>query len=145
MGIGAATSSDRFQIDGGARMKSLKVDGTATIDGVTLGGKAGRNMFVDTEGAGALRVGAAWGVPGIYAELGEVIVGGVRNVWLHPKVAITGQNDAAKRAAVAAQSDALYVEGGIKSTATIDGNMKVLYQRDDQAVGAYQNPTGGIT
>ena len=34
----------------------------------------------------------------------------------------------------------LYVEGGIKSTATIDGNMKVLYQRDDQAVGAYQKP-----
>ena len=33
-------------------------------------GRTGRNHFVDAEGRGRLRVGAAWGLPGIYSEDG---------------------------------------------------------------------------
>ena len=33
-------------------------------------GRTGRNWFVDAEGRGRLRVGAAWGLPGIYSEDG---------------------------------------------------------------------------
>ena len=43
--------------------------------GITIEGLAGRNYFRDTEGAANLRVGAAWGTPGIYAESGNVVVG----------------------------------------------------------------------
>jgi len=43
-----------------------------------------RHFFTDAEGKGLLRVGAAWGVPGIYAEQGDVVVGSqTGNIWLN--------------------------------------------------------------
>ena len=85
-------------------------------------------MFSDTEKAGNLRVGAAWSTPGIYSEKGDVVVGSQsNNVWLYGKVAISTQGDAAKRN----QPETLYVDGRIKATGTVDGDMKVVYQRDD--------------
>lgn len=43
-----------------------------------------RHFFTDAENKGALRVGAAWGVPGIYSETGDVVVGSqTGNIWLN--------------------------------------------------------------
>jgi len=38
-------------------------------------GREGRNFFTDAEGRGALRVGAVWGVTGIYSETQDIVVG----------------------------------------------------------------------
>lgn len=52
-------------------------------NGATIQGFTGRNYFQDSEKAGALRVGAAEGVPGIYSEKGDVVVGSESNkIWL---------------------------------------------------------------
>jgi hypothetical protein len=46
--------------------------------------KGDRHFFTDLEGKGLLRVGAAWGVPGIYSEQGDVVVGSqTGNIWLN--------------------------------------------------------------
>jgi len=110
----------------------------ATLDqSVKIEGSGGRNMFSDTENAGNLRVGAAWGTPGIYSEKGDVVVGSLsNNVWLAGKVAISTQGDVQKRN----QPETLYVDGGIKAKGTVDGNMKVVYQRDDETQTTYEKP-----
>lgn len=55
--------------------------------GATIQGFAGRNFFQDAEKAGALRVGAAWGVPGIYSQKGDVVVGSEsKKIWLNGAV-----------------------------------------------------------
>lgn len=60
----------------------LTVPGNLTVNGkltVNNGShfKGGRHYFQDSEGAAPLRVGAAWGQPGIYAEWGkDLILGG---------------------------------------------------------------------
>ena len=61
---------------------------TIDSDGVAhFNGK--RNSLTDEEGAGDLRVGAAWRVPGIYSQKGAVAVGSVsNNIWLNGKVGI---------------------------------------------------------
>ena len=85
-------------------------------------------MFSDNEKAGDLRVGGAWGTPGIYSEKGDVVVGSLsKNVWLYGKVAISTEGDAQTRN----QPETLYVNGTMKATGTVDGDMKVVYQRDD--------------
>jgi len=50
----------------------LSVRGGSNFEG-------GRHMFKDSENAGRLRVGAAWGKPGIYAEDGKSLVLGASN------------------------------------------------------------------
>ena len=49
-------------------------------------GREGRNMFNDAEGAGRVRLGAAWGIPGIYSEDGQHLVLGAATgfVWVGP-------------------------------------------------------------
>jgi cytoskeletal protein CcmA (bactofilin family) len=61
-----------------------------TIDSNGVANFAGkRNNFSDEENAGKLRVGAAWGVPGIFSEQGPVVVGSQNgNIWLPGKVGI---------------------------------------------------------
>lgn len=55
--------------------------------GATIQGFNGRNFFQDEEKAGALRVGAAWGVPGIYSQKGDVVVGSEsKKIWLNGAV-----------------------------------------------------------
>jgi hypothetical protein len=63
-----------------------------TIDSNGVANFAGkRNNFSDQENAGKLRVGAAWGVPGIYSEQGPIVVGSQNgNIWLSGKVGIGG-------------------------------------------------------
>lgn len=56
---------------------TFKCPGGFDVNGTTLGGTAGRNWFKDNErsaGAG-LRVGAAWGLYGIYSEDGDLVIG----------------------------------------------------------------------
>ena len=56
--------------------------GAWNANGMTINGTAGRNYFKDSElssGTG-LRVGAAWGMYGIYAENGAGVVGGASGV-----------------------------------------------------------------
>ena len=58
--------------------KALEVgtNGSGINDkGATIQGFNGRNVFQDVEKAGALRVGAFGGIPGIYSEKGDIIVG----------------------------------------------------------------------
>jgi hypothetical protein len=94
------------------------------------------NAAVDAR-AGDLRVGAELGAPGIYSEKGDVVVGSEsKNVWLYGKVAISTEADAQKRN----QPEALYVDGGLKTTGAVDGNMKVVFQRDDDPSTTYQKP-----
>ena len=55
--------------------------------GAMIQGFNGRNFFQDEEKAGALRVGAAWGVPGIYSQKGDVVVGSEsKKIWLNGAV-----------------------------------------------------------
>jgi hypothetical protein len=113
-------------------MKTMTLDQSVKIEGAS-----GRNMFSDSEKAGDLRVGAAWSTPGIYSQKGDVIVGSQsENVWLYGKVAITKEGNAQQRN----QPETLYVDGGIKANAAVDGNMKVVYQRDDQPQTTYEKP-----
>ena len=90
VGVGTNTPSqdNKLEVKGKIAAQSLNtLDQSAKIEG-----SAGRNMFSDSEKAGKLRVGAAWGTPGIYAEKGDVVVGSQStNVWLYGKVAISTQ------------------------------------------------------
>ena len=54
------------------------------LDNVQIEGLGGRNYFRDAEQAGQLRVGAAWGFPGIYSEIGRCVVGGQAGVTIEP-------------------------------------------------------------
>lgn len=114
----------------------------AADDAVVIGAdgvvsvKGRRNRFSDEENAGNLRVGAAWGVPGIYSEKGPVVIGGENgNIWLHGKVGIGADKkvpsqsldvDGTIAAATFSGNDAtlkqsLTVEGGVKKGLTVAG------------------------
>lgn len=76
----AAGAADALAIDKDAvRIQSTLEVGTNGPDisakGASIQGFSGRNYFQDSEKAGALRVGAVWGKPGIYAEKGDIVVG----------------------------------------------------------------------
>jgi hypothetical protein len=74
-----ATSATLYQ---GLTAASVKASDSIAVAGVTLNGTHGRNTFHDIEtttGAG-LRVGAAWSMPGIYAEDATCVVGGKTGV-----------------------------------------------------------------
>lgn len=50
-----------------------------------------RHYFTDAEGKGAIRVGAAWGIPGIYSEQGDIVLGSQSgNVLLKENVNVGG-------------------------------------------------------
>ena len=146
VGIGTAmpNADNKLEVNGTIAANSLNIVGSTSMktmstpdQSVKIEGAGGRNMFSDEEKAGNLRVGAAWGTPGIYSEKGDVVLGSQsNNVWLYGKVAISTQGDAGKRN----QPETLYVDGGIKATGTVDGSMKVVYQRDDEAQTTYQKP-----
>jgi hypothetical protein len=71
------------------KVKSLEVKNNCTIDRkITVkgggdfnadGDASARYYFEDEEKKGKLRVGAVWGIPGIYAEQGKVIIGSKLN------------------------------------------------------------------
>ena len=80
---------DRFiteVLGGNAYMGGTTFAGTVTgaydFNGVTINGTAGRNRFKDSERSdgNGLRVGAAWNKYGIYAEVGDVVVGAASGV-----------------------------------------------------------------
>jgi hypothetical protein len=52
----------------------LTVTGQYNVNGTYIQGTAGRNEFIDSENDGLLRVGGAWGWPGIYAESGSGLI-----------------------------------------------------------------------
>ncbi|MGK0357828.1 MAG: cytoskeletal protein CcmA (bactofilin family) [Bradymonadia bacterium] len=53
----------------------LYVYGTIATNGVSIQGRNGRNVFRDSEGRGNLRVGAVWGMTGIYSESEDLVIG----------------------------------------------------------------------
>jgi hypothetical protein len=130
VGIGKLSPTDKLNVDGGARMASLNVTGKADIKelavgalvdqisipnkGIQIQGTGGRNLFKDSENKGSLRVGAAYGIPGIWSEEGDVIVG--------------------------SQSGNIQLKGNVKAYGTVDGDMKVVYQRDDKSQEVLQKP-----
>lgn len=77
VGIGTTSPNNDLEVNG-----SAKINDIYTNDGVQIQGLSGRNYFRDAEGAGNLRVGAAWGMAGIYAESGTAVVGGTGGVSL---------------------------------------------------------------
>ncbi|MDH3973534.1 MAG: hypothetical protein OEV42_04565 [Deltaproteobacteria bacterium] len=92
VGIGTSNPKAKLAIMGGLHVggdsdpgnKNLLVDGNTeiagklTVNGNTIQGSTGRNYFKDAEknDGGGLRVGAAWGMYGIYAQIGQGVVGG---------------------------------------------------------------------
>ena len=135
VGIGTYTpnAGNKLEVNGKIATQSL-----STLDqSVKIEGGGGRNLFSDSEKAGNLRVGGVSNTPGIYSDKGDVIVASQsNNVWLRGKVAISTEADAQKRN----QPETLYVDGRLKATGTVDGNMKVVYQRDDDTQTTYSKP-----
>jgi hypothetical protein len=72
---GSSSSIAGLNVTGDAFFKQIYTDQTKPDEGVKIQGANGRNMFIDAEKAGLLRVGGAWGIPGIYSEKGDVVVG----------------------------------------------------------------------
>lgn len=63
-------------------------------DNTYIQGVDGRNMFKDAEGRGALRVGAAWGITGIYSETENLVIGAASGrVYVGPPTASYGGQD----------------------------------------------------
>jgi hypothetical protein len=59
---------------------ALTISGTLTGNGLFSANNGsrfvgGRHYFKDEENKGSLRVGAAWGIPGIYSEQGDCVIG----------------------------------------------------------------------
>jgi hypothetical protein len=84
---------------GKLKVTDLEVTGKATIangltasGGLTVNGgssfNGGRHYFQDEENAGRLRVGGAWGIPGIYAEDGKALIVGASNKNIHIRDAV---------------------------------------------------------
>jgi hypothetical protein len=92
LGFGALASALAFI----GRSAARAAENALTIDanGVAyFNGK--RNNFKDEENKGWLRVGAAWGVPGIYSEAGPVVVNSLSGIiWLPGNVVIKKADDA---------------------------------------------------
>ncbi len=78
IGINTSTPTERLDVNG-----TVKAAGFSA-DGIQIEGLSGRNYFRDSEAVGELRVGAAWGLPGIYAESGRCVVGGQAGVTIEP-------------------------------------------------------------
>jgi hypothetical protein len=98
--------------------QQLHISGSLSITG-----KGGRNYFKDSEksdGAG-LRVGAAWGMYGIYAETGRGVVGGVDGVSLQANsVVITSEGNVG--IGIPSPSQKLSVAGDVNITGNISSN-----------------------
>lgn len=89
VGVGTATPGRKLHVVGDMQANDLY-----TNDGIQIQGLSGRNYFRDVEARGNLRVGAAWGMPGIYAESGVGVVGGAGGTSLQNNAlfATTGGN-----------------------------------------------------
>jgi len=113
--------------DGGVSIaKTLSVGGKVSAptldigDGVVLDGKAGRNVFKDIEKSdgNGLRVGAAWGMYGIWANTGQVVVGGTDGVNLqNGKVVVN--TDGNVGIGTAPTANKLSVSGGASFTGSV--------------------------
>jgi hypothetical protein len=98
---------------------NLAVSGDFSVDSVTINGVSGRNYFKDSElstGTG-LRVGAAWGLYGIYAENGNVVIGGAGG-------SVNLQNGAAT---IASGSASFNGTGSFAGTVTIAGGSPLSF------------------
>jgi len=116
----------------GESANTISLRGTLNVNSTTLQGTAGRNYFKDSElstGAG-LRVGAAWGLYGIYAESGNVVVGAAGGM-------VSLQNGG-----VTAYAGDLYVNSGTNYT-RIHNNGSDGYI-DTQAGNLYIRPAGAL-
>jgi microcystin-dependent protein len=123
LGLGALVALFTFIGRGSARAAEPLTIGA---DGVILfNGK--RNFFTDEENQGKLRVGAAWGVPGIYSQQGSVVVGSQNgNIWLNGKVGI-GKKEPAQSLDVAGnvKAEAFETNSGI-SLAAVQNAVTIL-------------------
>jgi hypothetical protein len=103
-----------------------------------------RNNFKDEEDKGWLRVGAAWGVPGIYSEAGPVVVTSQSGIiWLPGNVVIKKADDAnSLNAAGIPEKDAplcnLDVSGTVKAK-SLETSSGVSLAAVQNAVTAAQN------
>lgn len=69
-------ADDDLFVNSVAEVRYLRVGRYGDTRDVTIWGLGGRNYFRDEEQRGRLRVGAAWGLPGIYSEDGEDVTVG---------------------------------------------------------------------
>ena len=113
-----------------ANLGKLTVTAGSTFSG-------GRNYFEDQEAAGKLRVGAAWGVPGIYAEDGKnIVVGSAGTVQLgktgkFATVDSAGNVSVAGNFSVAGNSNrALYAIANVGNTQPISAKNLAKYCGD---------------
>ena len=121
LGVGALASLFAFVGRSAARAADALTGDALSIDSGGVARFNGtRNLFTDQEKAGNLRVGAAWGVPGIYSEKGAVTVGAESGViWLRGKVGISGAASDAKKA----PSQSLDVAGTVAADNLVAGSL----------------------
>lgn len=123
LGLGALASLFALISRGSARAaEAMTIDASGVV---LFNGK--RNFFTDEENKGKLRVGAAWGVPGIYSEQGSVVVGSQNgNIWLHGKVGI-GKGEPVESLDVAGdvKAEAFKTNSGI-SLAAVQNAVNIL-------------------
>lgn len=82
--VAVGSQSGKIKLKGTAEANAINAEKTLEVGpngkdiddkGATVQGFNGRNYFQDSEKAGALRVGALGGTPGIYSEKGDIAVG----------------------------------------------------------------------
>ena len=82
---GGLQVTGNFTLNGNFQATNITATGQFAVNGVTLQGSAGRNMFRDTESGNMLRVGTVWGMPGIYSESTTLVVGASNGeIWVGP-------------------------------------------------------------
>jgi hypothetical protein len=77
-GLNVGSGNNKLTVDSNGNVVipgNLIINGKLTVNNGSEF-KGGRHYFSDSENAGRLRVGGAWGIPGIYAEDGKDVVVG---------------------------------------------------------------------
>jgi hypothetical protein len=150
VGIGKLSPNDKFNVDGSARMADLNVDGSARIAALNVTGiatTAGLNVTGDAtiaglkvpglaiDGKNVLQLGA--GVKDKEANAGKIGYEAFTADALD--IVGAGTTNTNRKIKLWAEGGAT-LTGSLNVSGTIDGNMKVVYQRDDEPVSSYEKP-----
>jgi hypothetical protein len=72
---GGLQVSGNFSLNGDFIANNITAASQFDVAGTYIQGQNGRNMFVDAESGNPVRVGGVWGIPGIYSEWTDLVLG----------------------------------------------------------------------